>query len=551
MLGDIVEKILLERGISASDRADFLNPNYDKISHDPFLLPEMDKAIKRLEKAHKNNEKIVIYGDYDVDGISATSILSDAFTSFGFDFETYTPDRISEGYGLNMKAIRALAASEASLAVTVDCGSLSHEEIEVAGKLGLDVIVTDHHALAETMPPAIATINPHRPDSKYPFADLCGAGVAFKLVQALQTKLDGLPVGQEKWLLDLVALGTICDIVPLIGENRMLAYWGLEVLKKTRRPGLKALTAVAKINPKTINSRTVGFVFGPRLNAAGRIAHARTALKLLMTKDNAEALELAQKLEDLNAARKAEQNKIFQAACEEIDANIKKQKNSPVLVIGQKDWNEGVIGIVASKLVERYSRPAFVMSVSEKQVKGSGRSFGDFHLAKAIDATRDLIEKGGGHAAAAGVTLLPENLQNWQTALNDFYKSLNLKNQEEYLLVKSDIILKDFAEINLALLEDLSKLEPFGMGNERPIFAFEDLTVKYSDRIGKQAEHLRLTVIDKNGRTFKLLAFSPPEAWFVSAGEKVKIWTDLEINEWQGRRNVEGRILRLELSEEI
>lgn len=542
MTSEIVKKILLKRGVPESEHEAFLNPDYDATSHDPFLLPDMKKAVDRIVKAQKKDEKIVIYGDYDVDGMTATAILLDALTRFGLRVETYTPDRFTEGYGLNKNAIQALAKTDASLVVTVDCGSLSHEEIKAAGKLGLDVIVTDHHAVAEDMPAAVAVINPHRPDSKYPFADLAGCGVAFKLVQALQTKLDGLSTGQEKWLLDLVALGTVCDVVPLLDENRAMVRWGIEVLRQTRRPGLRALMSVVDVSPAEVNARAIGYMIGPRLNAAGRISTAKSALELLTTNDNQEALGLAQKLDSLNSVRRTEQNDIFTAACEKLD-----HPKDPIIVIGETGWNEGVIGIVASKLMEKYGKPAFVLSINADKAKGSGRSFGDFNLAEAIAETKKHLEKGGGHAAAGGVTLSANNIDDWKMALNEYYKKLGLKGQEKYLLSAEDATENSLSEINIDLINDLSKLEPFGMANEQPVFRLCNMTAKYVDRMGKKNDHLRMNISDRAGDSMKLIAFSPPENWFIYPGSSVDIWAHLELNEWQGRQSVEGRILRLEV----
>ncbi|MDR2524567.1 MAG: single-stranded-DNA-specific exonuclease RecJ [Candidatus Nomurabacteria bacterium] len=575
----IIRDILSRRGVLGAAQAAFLRPDYDATRYDPFLLPDMDKAVGRILRAQGGGEKIVIYGDYDVDGMCATAILLDAFQRFGLSVESYTPNRFTEGYGLNMDAMRGLAATDASLVVTVDCGSLSHDEIEVAGKLGLDVIVTDHHALGETLPPAVAVVNPHRVESKYTFADLAGCGVAFKLVQALQQRVIasvakqstesgkesgsprsarddsvGLPVGQEKWLLDLVALGTVCDIVPLLDENRNNVYWGIEVLKKTRRPGLRALMAVTKLTPSTLNARAIGFVIGPRLNAAGRLATAQTALELLTTNDAGHALELAQNLDSLNSARRIEQNKIFAEICEILDNKNPDYKDSPcksgesVIVVDKDGWNEGIIGIVASKVVERYRRPAFVVARGDESAKGSGRSFGDFSLAEAIEATREHLTKGGGHAAAGGVSLPCANIELWRQALNDYYKKLNLKNQAKYLLPSEDVTQENLATLDTDLVRELAQLEPFGLSNERPIFRLSGMRAKYVDRIGKKAEHLKLTVMDSNGDTLKFLAFDPPPEWFVEPGEKISLWVSLEINEWQGAETVEGRILRIELA---
>lgn len=545
MTNRIVREILKKRGVT--DVEAFLNPNYDITKHDPFLLSDMDKAVRRVVQAVQKQEKVVIYGDYDVDGMTATAILSDALLKFGLEVETYTPDRFSEGYGLNIEAIEVIAETKTDLIITVDCGSLSVDEVAEVNKLGMDVIITDHHAVGEKLPDAVAVINPHRKYDKYPFADLAGCGVIFKLVQALQTKLEGLPKGQEKWLLDLVALGTICDIVPLVDENRNNTYWGLEVLKKTRRPGLRALMSVAKVKPSELNARTIGFVLGPRLNAAGRLETAKQALELLTTTNNVRALELAQRLDKLNLQRRDEQNRIFSEICELPDCE--KKNNKPLIVDGE-GWNEGVIGIVASKIMDKYNRPTFVVAKTGTEAKASGRSFGDFNLADAIDATRDYLTKGGGHAAAGGVSLLTKNIDKWREAVYEFYNSLSLKNQEKFLLVNEEFVATTLSDLNLELLSDLNKLEPFGMGNEQPVFKLEAMTAKYVDRIGKEKNHLKITMSD-DVKQLKFVAFNPPEEWFIESGSKVNLWVNLEVNEWQGVQSVEGRIKRLEKIDHI
>jgi single-stranded-DNA-specific exonuclease len=549
MENGVVRRILKKRGVA--DAQAFLNPNYDATKYDPFLLTDMDKAVSRIATAVAEKQKTVIFGDYDVDGISATAILADALPKFGLEVSTYTPDRFTEGYGLNMEAVERIAKSGAKLVITVDCGSLNIDEVAEANKLGLDVIITDHHAIGDKLPEAVAVINPHRKYCKYLCADLCGAGVAFKLVQALQTRLDGLPEGQEKWLLDLVALGTVCDIVPLLDENRNNVHWGLEVMKKTRRAGLRALLAVSRTKPSELSARQIGFVLGPRLNAAGRLETAKQALELLTTTNNVRALELAQRLDKLNLERRNEQDRIFAEVCEILEHKNAVCKDGPckvgkgVIVVDGEGWNEGVIGIVASKVMEKYRQPAFVVSRNGAEAKGSGRSFGDFHLAEAIEATRQHLTKGGGHAAAGGVSLASENIDQWREALQEFYTSRELKNQEKFLLANEDVETAEIGELSIELVNQLAKLEPFGMGNERPVFKLPQMSARYVDRIGKDSNHLKLTITD-GASQIKLLAFSPPSEWFVELGETVDVWANLEINEWNGTQTVEGRVVRLE-----
>ena len=442
----LFEQILTARGLTTrAARQAFLQPDYMAVKHDPFLLPDMKKAVARLKQAREQGEKIVIYGDYDIDGLSATALLLDAFGKFGFeDVDAFIPNRFVEGYGMTMGAVDKVRDMGADLIVTVDTGSLCHAEIAYAASLGIDTVVTDHHNVAETPPPSVAAVNPKFPGHTYPFRDLCGAGVAFKLVQALQTELDGLPDGYEKWLLDLVALGTVCDIVTLADENRANVYWGLEVLKKQQRPGLKALMASAGIEPERVNARHLGFGLGPRMNAAGRLETAQHALDMLVAHDGLVALEASEKLEELNGKRRGIQDAIFEEAC----VQAEELADDRVLVVSSDGWNHGVIGIVASKLVEKYKKPVFIIGERGEEATGSARSFGDFSAADAVRAADDIIIKGGGHGAAAGVTLATEKIGDFRRRVNEFYDSLQLTHQERYLLPRADVEIDDFSEID-------------------------------------------------------------------------------------------------------
>lgn len=536
----LFDRILEARGITPDQRALFLSPDYGA-RHDPFLLPDMDKAVARLVTAREKQEKITIYGDYDIDGLTATTLLLDAFESFGFEnVKSFIPNRFVEGYGLTVDAIERIAADGAQLIVTVDCGSLSHKEIERANELGVDVIVTDHHNVAETPPPAVATVNPKRKDHSYPFVDLAGVGVAFKLVQALQTKLDGLESGQEKWLLDLVALGTVCDVVTLVDENRTNVYWGLKVLAQTRRPGLKALMAVAGVEPRTVNARSLGFGLGPRMNAAGRLETAEYSLELLRATDGLAALTIARQLDEMNKARRAEQDKIFKEAIIQTEERV----NDPVLVVSGKNWNHGIVGIVAAKLLEKYKKPTFVIEEMGEEAKGSARSYGDFSAADAIRAADDLIIKGGGHKLAAGVTLKTENIPAFRERVNQFFKDQKLREQTALLLPRADSD-ADIIELTEALVDELGQLEPFGSGNPQPIFKSNELVVLGIRKMGADSQHVKLT-LKVGDSVIDMLAFNAPDHFFVEPGEKVTVWYTVDVNEWQGRRGVEGRLLHLE-----
>ena len=561
----IFEDILKKRGLDTDEKRDaFLNPSYDA-KHDPFLLPDMQKAVDRLVTAQQNQEHITIYGDYDIDGLTATTILLDAFSQFHFgQVDAFIPNRFVEGYGLTVDAVERIAKTGTTLIVTVDCGSLSEKEIIRAKELGMDVIVTDHHNVAPTQPPAVAVINPKRllqdfsddyenlllkSDSKellYPFLDLAGCGVAFKLVQALQTRLDGLEEGQEKWLLDLVALGTVCDVVTLVDENRANVFWGLKVLARTRRPGLKALMAVARIDPKEVNARSLGFGLGPRMNAAGRLETAQFSLDMLTASNNEIALEKAEQLDTMNLARRADQDKIYKEAI----IQVEEQMNNPVLVVSDSAWNHGIVGIVAAKLLEKYKKPAFVLQEMGEESKGSARSYGDFSAADAIRASDDIIIKGGGHRFAAGVTLPTDHIGTFRARVNAFYKEqgLRLSEQQQKLLPREDA-LAEIDHVNEELIEKLARLEPFGSGNPQPVFRSTHLSVLHVRKMGTDGQHVKIETQNGNGKRMQFLAFNAPEHFFPEIGTIIDVWYQPDINEWQGRKSVEGRLQHLEVRE--
>lgn len=557
----IFEDILNARGLDTQEkRNSFLHPDYIATKHDPFLLPDMQAAVDRLVLAHGAQERIVIYGDYDIDGLTASTVLVDAFGSFGFEnVKVYMPNRFVEGYGLTIDAVEKIAKMGTDLIVTVDCGSLSEREIVRAGELGIDVIVTDHHNVAPVQPPAVAVVNPKRllqdfPDrydgfilkssgdspALYPFLDLAGVGVAFKLVQAMQTRLEGLPDGQEKWLLDLVALGTVCDIVTLVDENRAYVYWGLKVMARTRRHGLRALMAVSGVDPSKVVARSLGFGLGPRMNAAGRLETAQYALDMLLADNKDAAFEKAQLLDEMNRDRRAEQDRILVEAIEQAE----KLGDDHVLVVSSSGWSHGIIGIVAAKLLEKYKKPTYVLEEMGEESKGSARSYGDFSAADAIRASDDIITKGGGHKLAAGVTLPTKNIAAFRQRVNQFYDQQNLSDQADMLLPRADVSV-DLSEVTEQLVEQISSLEPFGSGNPQPILFSRGIVVGQR-RMGAEAQHVKLELRDNSGTRLQLLAFSAPEHFFAEVGQAVSVWYQPDINEWNGRRTVEGRLLHLE-----
>lgn len=538
---EIIKHLLHARGLKTTQaQQDFLQPSYENLA-DPFLLPDMEIACTRISEAIQKKQKIALYGDYDIDGLSATTLLQDFFTSIHVDVLAFIPNRFDDGYGLNKTALKNLHKKGIQLLITVDCGTQSVEEVSYAHSLGLDIIITDHHMVGESLPAAVAVINPKRTDHTYPFRDFSGVGVAFQLVRALQAQKIGPKDGQEKWLLDLVALGTICDIVSLTGENRILAKWGLEVMKKTRRPGLRALLAVARIEPKDITARSVGFGLGPRLNASGRLETAQLSLDLLTCTDMQTAFQLAQRLDKLNTKRRQEQQNIFEIAKEK--AQARSQDN--VLVLSDPAWNHGINGIVASKLMELYKKPVFVLQEIGQETKGSARSFGDFSVGEAVSAAKQYITTGGGHHAAAGVTLPTKNIDAFRTKINQFYSDLQLKNQENFLKPTADIALEDISLLDEELVELLYQLEPYGNDNPQPIFLLPRMTVTNVYIMGDSKQHIKLTLTDNNTASIQAVAFSAPEHFFVTTGDICSIWMTVSINEWRGNRAVEGRLIEL------
>ena len=534
---DIFDQLLKSRKIN--DRDSFLYPKYQSFG-DVFLLPDMEKAVKRIKEASLKKQKIVIYGDYDIDGLSASCVLYNAFEAFGFkDVEVYIPNRFIEGYGLTIGSVDRIKEMQADLIVTVDTGSLSHKEVDHANSLGIDVIITDHHNVADQHPKAIAVINPKRKDHSYPYRDFAGVGVAFKLVQALMTELKGLDNGQEKWLLDFVALGTVCDIVPLSGENRMLVSYGLKVLKVSKREGIKALIASSGIDLSNINTFDIGFKIGPRLNATGRLKTARLALDILLTKDLRSALDMAEELNNLNNERKLIQEKILKQA--EIEAE--KQSDLKVLVVSQTGWNHGVIGIVASKLVEEFKKPTYILEeMAGGLSKGSARSYGDFSVGEGIKYASPVIEKGGGHKLAAGVTLKTDNISNFRNLVNEYYETLKLKDQEKYLVKQADLVLESLEGIDLELLNLISDLEPFGNENSEPVFEIRSLRISKKYLMGKDKNHVRYLLQDKKGNRISAVKFNFDETFIFDEQDTVDIRISLLKNEWKDKILVNGML---------
>jgi len=479
-----IAQVLSARGISPEESPAFLEPRLEDLN-DPFLMRDMDKAVERIITAMKESQKIMVHGDYDVDGVTSLSLLYRNLTSIGLNVIPYIPDRFTEGYGLSSQGIEKAKEEGISLIITVDCGITALEEIEMARKYGIDVIVTDHHEPRETLPEATAIINPKVDD--YPFKDLAGVGVAFKLLEALYRKLS-LNLNHLYWDLDLVALGTVADIVPLVKENRVFVHFGLKILEKSKKAGIKSLKSVTGLNGK-VEPWHISFILAPRLNAAGRLNHAIEAFKLLSTRDGLEALQLARELDRTNKERQGIERKILSEA-EKMVRRMDLDKDW-VIVLGSENWHEGVIGIVASKLVEQYNRPTILLSFTGGIGKGSGRSIQNFNLFNALLDLEKYLLSFGGHKMAAGLRLEKENLQDFRQALNKLAKE-RLKKEyfEPELYIDGEIRLSD---INQDILSVYRKLSPFGMGNPQPVFVVKNVTVKNDIRVMKD-RHISFTL---------------------------------------------------------
>ena len=544
-------RLLTTRGISSEAEAlKFINPKYEDLS-DPLTIPDMNLAVETIVKAVSKKEKIAIYGDYDVDGVTATALLCDFFHNVGVETVPYIPSRADEGYGLNIEAIETLAKQDIKLIITVDCGSTSLDEIARANKLGMRVVVTDHHVLKVdagkiVLPAAAAVINPKRLGLESPLYELAGVAVAFYLIRALMTHFaDIYAVGQEKWLLDFVALGTICDVVPLKGENRILANWGLKVLAKSRRKGIIALAKAAEVNLDVVDSYKVGFLLGPRLNAAGRIEHALSALRLLLTDSHEEAEKLASDLDELNKMRQELTERIVTEAKEFIDKDGARQK---IYLLSQKDWPAGVVGIVASRLAEEYGRPMLVMEDLGAELKGSARSIKNFNIIEALAECGDLLSHYGGHAYAAGFRLSKDKFVLLNDKLiqisEDKIKATDL---EPEISIDMEILNKNVIQ---KFLDELTLLEPYGRENGKPVFLIKGAKIADARLVGTPAVHLKL-VIEQAGQTLAGIAFGYGEALDMIPGDIFDFVVTLDTNEWNNRKTPEFRLIDLKHADTV
>jgi len=527
----IIAQLLANRNITKPDEAHaFLHADLSSL-HDPFLLKGMGKAVSRIRKAVSKGEKILIYGDYDVDGVTSTALLSRVLKKLGANTAEYIPNRLEDGYGLNLRAAQDAYRKNAKVIITVDCGINAQKEIEYLNSLNIDTIVVDHHRLETHLKvPAYSIINPLQDGCEYPFKNLAGVGLAFKLACALLDK----NAHQLRGHLDLVALGTISDVVSQLGENRILTKYGLDILGESEKVGIRELIRASSLNKKVINAGHVGFVLGPRINAAGRIGSADLALRLLTTEDTQEARSLADILNRENRSRQKLQNDVYEEAINKINKEIN-FKDHKVIVLSNEGWHPGVIGIVASRVAEQFYRPTIMISLNKNKGRGSARSIRNFHLFNAVSKCTEFLDSFGGHEGACGLTILPKFITKFRDYINEVAdKMLSPEDLEPVLEADMKIPLH---RLSANIINQIEKLSPFGPKNPEPLFISEDLTVKHQPRfLRKNGVKMWLT----DGKlTCEAISFGLGSLGGVSKGDIVNVAYSPVINEWGGVSSIQ------------
>ncbi len=528
-VSNLLATILSNKNISSENEIEkFLNPTRNDF-YDPFLMPDMKIAVDRILEAMSKKEKIIIYGDYDVDGITSITVLKQFLEDRGIEVGQYIPNRLNEGYGLNKKAIEEIVKQKYTLMITVDCGISGVEEVEYANSLGIETIITDHHEQGEEIPNALAVVDAKRKDNKYPFNQLAGVGVVFKLIQALGICL-GLEEKEYLKYLDLVCVGTISDIVPLVDENRVIAKLGLKLVQVTKNIGLKTL--LDTVGYKKIDSITISFGVAPRINACGRMGFQNEALDLFLTKSEKEAKEISDRLNEYNRERQDTEKKIFSEALQKIE---KSEKDKPCIILGSENWHHGVIGIVASKVTDMYFKPSILICFEDGIGKGSGRSVPGFDLHEALSKCDKYVEKFGGHSMAIGITVTQDNFNKFKEEFEEYTKNSDIDKIVPIIYIDQEVTLKD---INLKAAKEMQLLEPFGEGNKMPLFLYKNLRID-SIRALSEGKHLKLTLKDDNyiidAIGFNMGALA--DEYLI--GDKIDVVGTLEINSFNNVEKIQ------------
>lgn len=543
---ELLDLLLRNRGIKKEDKEKFLNPSYEEHLYDPYLMKDMEKVCVRIFEAIEAKEKIVIYSDYDCDGIPASVIINDFFHKIGYEnFSIYIPDRHDEGYGLHMDAIKNFIEEEVNLLITFDLGITAIEEVVEAQAGGIDVIITDHHLPKEVLPSAYAILNPKQNDCNYPDKMLCGAGIAFKLIQALIVKYGeywNINKGWEKWLLDMAGVATLADQVPLLDENRVLAFYGLKVLQKGRRPGLVEIFKKAGVEITKLNEEDITFTLAPRINAASRMADPMMAFAMLSATDSVVGKTSADALSKINDERKV----MVAHMMKEVKKVMSKREEKKVIVIGNPSWRIGVLGIIASKIVEEYKRPVFVWgSDGSDELKGSCRSWGGANLVEIMTALPEKALNGfGGHAGAGGFSVSHEEIHFLEERILKVYgEGTEIEQNAVSDGAEAIITIDDVTAPNYNVIE---KLAPYGVGNPKPRFLFKDLPISGVKEFGKEKNHLELSFVNKKGKIIKAIAFFKTKESFggvMSAGERINLVATFEKSTFAGRTELRLRIV--------
>lgn len=536
----MVEQLLLQREITTPDAVEaFLHPHYETHTHDPYLFVEMPKVVTRIGTARSNNEIVGIFGDHDVDGVSGATVLADGLEALGINIRVYIPDKHSEGHGINIKAVDEFQDAGVTLMISVDCGMSNVDEVAYARKKGIETIIIDHHLVPKIIPDAVAVINPQMPESGYPFKYLCGTGCAFKVVQALYHEFLPEDVDQLKWMLDIVSVGTVADCMPLLGENRTLVKYGLLVLAKTRRIGYQQMIAVGRMpidENRLPTSTTIAFHIAPRINAAGRMAHARDAYELLREKDADRAYERAQDIEDKNIARR----KITERITKEVTAIVARDfADAHFIFVADEDYPVGIVGIIAGRIADTFGKPTGIFHIDGDEARGSFRTPKHVNIVDVLNESSDHLEKFGGHAAAAGATVKVENIENFvRTANTSIQKMLGAVPPEKKVMADLLVRAKD---IDIDLLHDLRKFEPFGQENPEPLFHITGLVVSDVRAIGKNNKHLKLKVETPDApKMFDVIGFSKGEdAKLLPPGTAIELMAHIQENEWMGNVSIQ------------
>lgn len=543
----LLQTLLLNRGlVSKKEIEEFLHPNYERDIRDPFEILNMERAVDRILEGIYENQKIVIYGDYDCDGIPGSVVLHDFFKKIAYpSFSNYIPHRHLEGYGLNAAAVEQFARDGVDLIITVDCGIADIEPVALAQSLGIDVIVTDHHLPQEKLPRAYAIINSKQEGDTYWDNMLCGAGVAFKLVQGLIKKGEwsGIVPGWEKWLLDMAGLSTIADMVPLHKENRALAHFGLTVLRKSRRPGLVELLKIAGVDQRYLTEEDVGFTIGPRINAASRMDIPLNAFKLLAATDTGEARALAEHLSALNDTRKKE----VALMMKEVHAHLRERETKEVIVVGSPKWRVGIVGLAANQIVEHYGKPAFVWGrEGGTMIKGSCRSDGSVNMLELMMQVKEgIFINRGGHEFSGGFSVAHDAVHMLEDALNDAHARIE-KKEIGKIKIEAEADL-DLHEINRETYRLVNLLAPYGEGNPRPIFRVPKVQIRLAEQFGKSKDHLRLHLVNERGDTRSAIGFFMTREQFpdvsFESGATIDLFGTLELSRFRGKEELRMRIL--------